>query len=55
MSNENSEETKGLACVSDDALARIVEVDLENHGELKTYEAKAAFQVLVSRTPGLNS
>lgn len=48
----NKEETqKGLQNLEDDALARIVEVDLENHGEIKTLEAKIAFAELERRTP----
>ena len=40
----------GLAVLEDEVLSRIVEVDLENHGELKTEEATAAFMELSRRT-----
>jgi len=49
------EKEQGLECLSDEALARIVEADLEDHSELKSHEALVAFNVLESRTPGLNS
>ena len=52
MENEKSN-PKGLQWLDNDALTRIVEADLENQSELKSSEAKIAFEVLAARTPGL--
>lgn len=48
------EKGKGLELLSDDALARIVEAELEGNEELKSHEAIVAFNVLESRTPGIS-
>lgn len=47
---EEQNHPKGLECLSDEALAKIVEQGLEEHDELK-YEAAAAFAELERRTP----
>ena len=50
--NDNQEEKEvGLQCLSDGALAQIVEAELENNGELKSVEAYAALAELNRRTP----
>lgn len=45
-------ETKrvGLQCLDDEVLSQIVEVELDNHGELKTVEARQAFMELSRRS-----
>ena len=44
-------ERKGLRRLNDDALAQIVQNDIDDYGELKTCEAKIAFAELSKRTP----
>ena len=47
-----SEEKKvGLECLDDEDLACIVKSELNEHGELKSDEACAAFAELSKRTP----
>jgi hypothetical protein len=48
----SQEETKavGLQCLTDEALAQIIEQDLDEKGELK-FAGEAAFAELVRRTP----
>lgn len=45
-----AKEKTGLACLSDDALAAIVEAEVRDDGELCSTEGKAAFNELASRS-----
>ena len=49
---QNEIENVGLQCLDDDTLAKIVENDINEYGELKTWGAKCAFEELSRRTPG---
>lgn len=42
---------RGLELLPDDALAAMVEVELEGYGKLSSAEGKAAFAELQRRTP----
>ena len=51
MAETNQE--RGLQCLSDIALAQIIESDVETNGELKSHEACVAFEELERRSSEL--